>query len=54
MVECIRHRLAGGSEGEAADALYGVLLEIERLGMDLDVHAWGNRDGEAHMEAANR
>lgn len=51
---CPPQACGGGSEGEAADALYGVLLEIERLGMDLDVHAWENRDGEAHMEAANR
>lgn len=54
MVECIRRKLADGSEGAAADALYGVLWEIERIAMDLDVHAWEQRDSHAQIiEAAN-
>jgi hypothetical protein len=55
MVECIRHKLANGSEGAAVDALCGVLAEIERIATDLDVHAWEQRDGYAQsVEAANR
>jgi len=54
MVECIRHKLADGSEAAAADALHGVLGEIERIATDLDVHAWEQRNGQGRMiEAAN-
>ena len=54
MVECIRHELADGSEGAAVDALHGVLAEIERIAMDLDVHTWQQRNSQTRMiEAAN-
>ncbi|PWT81986.1 MAG: hypothetical protein C5B58_08985 [Acidobacteria bacterium] len=54
MVECIRRKLLDGSEVAAADALHGVLWEIKQIAMDLDVHAWEQRDSQARMiEAAN-
>jgi hypothetical protein len=54
MVECIRHKLAEGSEGAVVDALYGVLGEIERIAMDLDVHAWKQLNTQTRtIEAAN-
>ena len=54
MVECICCKLADGSEGAAVDALCGVLWEIERISLDLDVHAWEQRDSHVQIiEAAN-
>jgi hypothetical protein len=55
MIECIRHKLANGSECAAVNALCGVLTEIERIATDLDVHAWEQGDGHAQsIEPANR
>lgn len=53
-VECIRRDLLGATDGAAADALYGVAHEIERIARDLDAHAWENRDNQVQgIDAAN-
>jgi len=49
MVECIRSKLADSSEVAAVDALYGVIWEIERIAVDLDVHAWKEKNSRAQI-----
>lgn len=55
MVECIRDKLTGSADGAAADALYGVIWEIQRIAIDLDAHSWERRGSEFRSsDAANQ